>query len=120
MKQYKDIADRAREVGANVLIVHFRNRGGVYLKHATGIDVPEGYADDVEAEELEWFARDNGISFIDTKNIFLEATSRISESTPLSRYPYLPIDGHPSAYGHQLIAKEIARFFADRGIAKLD
>jgi hypothetical protein len=120
LKQYKDIADRARAIGANILIVHFRNRGGLYLKHATGVDVPGGYCDDVEGEELERFARENGIGFIDTKNIFLEAIGRISETTPFNRYPYLPIDGHPSAYGHQLIAEEIARFFAGQGIAKLD
>lgn len=108
LRKFSEIASSARKIGAQTIIVMFYNRGFVYAEHATGINLDSANANDVEASLLREFAARENIGFIDTKPAFDSAVKGITDSTPLRRYPYLTVDGHPSPFGHSLIAGQIA------------
>ncbi len=108
LQRFDDIHRAARAADARMLIVMFRNRGNIYAEHATGSPLPDDAREETERVQLEKFAAERGIEFLDLKPAFLQAVARIDDATPIEAYPYLPIDGHPSPVGHEIIADEIA------------
>lgn len=115
LDRFTEVASAAKKAGAYPIIVMFYNRGYRYAEHATGMKLDPSNSNDVEASLMREFAEREGIGFIDTKASFDKAIRDITDSTPLSRYPYLRIDAHPSPFGHQLVAGQIADYLRARG-----
>jgi hypothetical protein len=104
---FASIVQQARAIGAGVVFVMLRNRGGMYYRAFTGKPLPAGYGEDVEANVLEAFCARSGAFFVDTKPRFQAAASRLDPAVPGTEYPYLLYDGHPSPRGHELIADAV-------------
>ena len=89
------IVTLAQADGAKVLLLFFPNRGTAYSSQ-----LPANALDLVQARALGSFAKSLAISFIDFTPIFRAKAGQL---------PYLPVDGHPSPMGNEIIATEIAR-----------
>ncbi|MGC3966070.1 MAG: hypothetical protein QM775_01470 [Pirellulales bacterium] len=107
LRRFDEIHRAAHAADARMLVVMFRNRGNIYAEHATGSAVSANATEEIERAQLEKFAAERGIEFLDLKPAFLQAVAKIDDTTPIEAYPYLPIDGHPSPAGHEIIAAEI-------------
>lgn len=60
-------------------------------------------------EDLEYFAKENGIRVLNLLNVFQETKK------DLSNLYYFPYDGHWSIKGHRLAAEEMFRFLVTKG-----
>jgi hypothetical protein len=110
LRTIERIATVAKSDGARVLLVLFPTRSAAYWKRLTGRDLPPDAAEVVQSALLRAFAAQIGLSFLDVTPAFEQEAANMIESRP-ETYPYLKIDGHPSARGHEIIATEIDRFF---------
>jgi hypothetical protein len=115
---FASIVEQARASGAGVAFVMLRNRAGMYYRAGTGQALPAGYGEDVEAALLEKLCARTGAAFIDTRSRFESAASRLRAASPLSDYPYLFHDGHPSPSGHELIADAVQEFLEAQARAR--
>lgn len=106
LSRFKTIIDLARESDAGVLLLFFPSRGTAYSPTL----FPNAF-DLVQARALTEFAEKHGVPIIDFTPIF---RARAEDR------PYLLIDGHPSAVGHEIIASEIAAKLKAGSITKGD
>ena len=111
LTKFSNIINEAHSTGAKVVIVMFRFRGGMYYEKATGQQVPSDYLENIEKSHLEEFCKKNGVMFLDTAIKNRPYVAKLDESTPISEYPYLRYDGHPSPKGHEIIAEQLVEFF---------
>jgi hypothetical protein len=108
------IVELAHANGVRPLLVVFPSRPAVYYEAGTGNKLPPNTADNVEAALLRKFANDNHIAYLDLGPVFRDYVSTLSDQSPYADLPFLKYDGHPTARGHQLIARAISQFFMDR------
>lgn len=93
--------------GARVILLYFPHREEMYYEAATGLPVPAVSLEKIESHLLRKYAYSKGIEYLDLSDVFLQYVTTLTDATPISEFPYLEIDGHMSAQGHQLVAKAL-------------
>lgn len=113
-REFERIIRMARDEGAKVVFIFFPSRATAYFEQATGRTLPANSGELVQAALLEQFARSHGTDVIDMTPVFRRYVATLTPESPIEFYPYLPVDGHPSIKGHELIAAEVARYLEKR------
>jgi hypothetical protein len=117
-RNFEQIIEMARKDGAQTLFLFFPSRNTSYYERATGRPLPLNASDLVEAGLLARFAQRHGVEMLDMTPVFRDYAAKLTNDSPIEDYPYLRVDGHPSAKGHELIAKQVARFLSTRSASR--
>jgi hypothetical protein len=98
------IADQARRAGVPLIVVFMPARGQAILSAAKS-----------EPKGIDPFALDRAIGEIARRNhaAFVDVT-QITSKTAKVADDFYPVDGHPNAFGHALIAQGLGRTLVDQ------
>jgi len=106
----------SQQRGAKLAVLLFSNRAIAYHERFTGAPPPPGHYESRVREALARTCRAERISLIDTHDAFRQYVDRVwGTSEPP---PFFEIDGHPSAAGQRLIAREVVGYLERQGMAR--
>lgn len=110
LSAFRSIISMGQAIGAKIILMYLPHREPIYFKKATGTDLPDRHIEKVEAALLEQFSRENNIIFLNPSNRMQAYVEQLPDDAPITEYPYLPIDGHLSVRGHELVAEEMKNY----------
>jgi hypothetical protein len=104
---FGSIINMAETIGARVILLYLPHRAEMYFSKATGKKLPVRYLEEIEAGKLEQFAKSHDIAFLNPSKRIKDYVDSLPNDSPISKYPYLEVDGHMSNCGHAMVAEEI-------------
>ena len=107
LDSFSRIQEMADSLDAEVVLLYFPHRSSVYFEKATGTMLPEDSFEKRESSLLAEYAMQEGMEFIDLSDVLGDEVMMLSESSDVSDFPFLEIDGHLSEKGHEIVADEL-------------